>query len=228
MRPRSLRLLAIAASLALPGLAALAQEAQVAQDEVFTETVQVNVVNVDVYVADKNGVPVTGLGRDDFEILEDGRPQRISNFFAFEGRRPVGQPDQEQTDPEEEGTAPPSAVPGRVAPPPVPEEQRLSLVVYIDNFNIRPFNRNRVFRRLREFLHQSVEPGDRVMLVSYDRSLHIRQPFTSEPALVSSALFDMEKLTGAGLFLDFTYHDISFFPGFIQFESDDSSATGLC
>jgi len=31
----------------------------------------------------------------------------------------------------------------------VPEDQRLYLIVYIDNFNIHPFNRNRVMRELR-------------------------------------------------------------------------------
>ncbi len=45
------------------------------------------------------------------------------------------------------------------------------------------------------------------MLVSYDRSLHIRHPFTSNPELVASALFDLEKLTGHALHYDSDHRD---------------------
>ena len=31
-----------------------------------------------------------GLTRDDFELFEDGRPVRITNFFAVETGKPVG------------------------------------------------------------------------------------------------------------------------------------------
>ena len=78
----------------------------------------------------------------------------------------------------------------------VPESQRLHLVVYVDNFNIHPLNRNRVFSRLRSFLHDNVREGDEVMLASYDRSLHIRQPFTADPARVNQELFALENTTG--------------------------------
>ena len=62
---------------------------------------------------------------------------------------------------------------------PIPEDQVLHLVVYVDNYNLRPFDRNQVFTRLREFLRR-LSPQDRVMLVSYDRSLHVRHRFTSD------------------------------------------------
>ena len=42
---------------------------------VSNDTVEVNVVNVEVYVTDKKGNPVSGLTRDDFEIFEDGEYQ---------------------------------------------------------------------------------------------------------------------------------------------------------
>src|SRR5215467_2593899 len=40
----------------------------------------VNVVEVYAAVVDGSGAPVTGLGRGDFTILEDGAPQTISTF----------------------------------------------------------------------------------------------------------------------------------------------------
>ncbi len=42
--------------------------------------VQTRLVNVALNVEDAKGAPVGGLGRDDFEILEDGRPQKIAIF----------------------------------------------------------------------------------------------------------------------------------------------------
>ena len=46
----------------------------------LTAQVEVHVVNVDVCVTDASGNPVAGLTKDDFQILEDGRPEKISNF----------------------------------------------------------------------------------------------------------------------------------------------------
>lgn len=42
--------------------------------------VESRLVNVALNVADETGAPVGGLTQDDFEILEDGRPQKIAVF----------------------------------------------------------------------------------------------------------------------------------------------------
>jgi VWFA-related protein len=169
------------------------------EEGVFFETVDVNLVNVQVFVTDKKGNPISGLGVDDFEIYEDKRPVKISNFFAVEGRQPVvGSAD---TPPPVDPSAPEKLEA-------LAEDQQLHLVVYVDNFNIRPFNRNRVFTRLREFLSRKLQRGDRVMLVTYDRTLHYRHPFTSSPDLIASALFDLEKLTGHALGYDSEHREL--------------------
>jgi len=62
------------------GLAAGQQPPQAAAPT-FRSTV--NLVLVDVVVRDRRGQIVKGLTRDDFEIVEDGRPQQILTF-AFE------------------------------------------------------------------------------------------------------------------------------------------------
>ncbi len=182
-----------------PATAETPDEAQAEGDSAFFETVDVTVVNVEVFVTDKKGNPITGLGRDDFEILEDGRPVTITNFYAVESGRPVA------------GVEPaPEAAPAapEAVPAPIPEEQRLNLVVYVDNFNIRPFNRNRVFRRLREFLHDKLDSEDRVMLVTYDRSLHVRHGFTSDSTLIANALFELEEMTGHAIHQDSERRDV--------------------
>jgi VWFA-related protein len=42
--------------------------------------VEVNFVEVDALVTDARGAIVTDLGADDFELLEDGRPQKVATF----------------------------------------------------------------------------------------------------------------------------------------------------
>ncbi len=174
----------------LPVLAQETEEAG-AEEEVYFETVDVTVVNIVVFVTDKKGNPITGLTKDDFEVFEKRRPVVISNFYAVEGGIP--RTEFGGVDPKDADGSPAASTTER---PSVPDDQKLHLVVYIDNFNIRPFNRNRVFRRLREFLQESIDSDDLVMLVSYDRSLKYRQKFTGDPQLVTSALFDLESVTG--------------------------------
>jgi Ca-activated chloride channel family protein len=49
---------------------------------------EVNLMNVSVLVRSSDGSLITGLGKDDFEVLEDGVPQRIQ-FFAREKEIPL-------------------------------------------------------------------------------------------------------------------------------------------
>lgn len=169
-----------------------------ATDEGFAETVTVNVVNVDVYVNDKQG-RVRGLTPSDFQVFEDGRPMAITNFLAVDGGKVVGPPEAVAAQAAVVAAAmPPGAPPGAEAPT-VPEDQKLRLIVYIDNFNLKPFDRNRVMRDLRIFLDQKLHRGDEVMLVSYDRDLHVRQPFTTDTSLVAAQLLGLEKVSAQGV-----------------------------
>ncbi len=158
-----------------------------APEGAFFDTLDVNVVNIEVFVTDKKGNPITGLTAGDFTLLEDGRPIKITNFYAVADGQPVAA--------EGAGAAPETRDPS-LRLERLPEAQRLHVVVYVDNFNIEPFHRNRVFRQLRQFL-RTLDSEARVMLVTYDRSLHIRQRFTEDASLVTAATFDLEKMTGS-------------------------------
>jgi VWFA-related protein len=108
-----------------------------------------------------------------------------------------GKPSVEIPPPAPEPAPAPGAPPVSTQPE-IPEEQQLFLVIYVDNFNIRQFNRNRVFRDIRQFLVRNLHRGDQVMLVTYDRELHVRHTFTSDPQVIASALFDIEKISTFG------------------------------
>jgi VWFA-related protein len=190
-----------------------AAEQQGAADErpraVFDEALQVKVVNVEVYVRDRQGNPITGLTADDFELIEEGRPMPITNFFEVREGQRVGDAPVEVVDAEPPGDVI-SSHPELERPEidAVPASDRLHLVIYVDNLNIRPFNRNRVFRFVREFLRTEVDRSDRVMLVSYNRSLKVIRGFTSDPAVVARGLYELESHTGGRVQYDAERRDL--------------------
>jgi VWFA-related protein len=53
-------------------------------NEIYTVSTSTNLVNVDVLIADKDGNPISGLGRKSFKVYDDGVPQTISNFATVE------------------------------------------------------------------------------------------------------------------------------------------------
>ncbi len=149
-------------------------------EESFKESIEVSVVNLDVYVTDKKGQPLTGLKKEDFQVFEDGKPVEISNFFA-----------------ENRGTEPAAASasgPGPSAAPERPVSQRLRLVVFVDDVNLTPSNRMRILQSAQRFLRSELKPGDEVMLVRYDNKLSIRRQFTSDLKVVDADIQEILKL----------------------------------
>lgn len=161
------------------------------QPPLFVDRVDVNVVNVEVFVTDGQGRRVTGLTKDDFEVRQDGQPVELTNFFA------VAQPN--RVDLELERTNPAAADAAVLTPPSeLPEEQQLNLLVYVDHFNIRPQNRQRALEQLEGFLEDRMFQGDRVMLMGYDGQLEVAQPFTRDWNEVRRALRDLGKVKTMG------------------------------
>lgn len=182
----------------LPPAKAGSQEPQ----EQFGLTVNVSVVNVDVYVTDKKGRPVTGLTRDDFQLFENKKPVEITNFYAVNAGKPVTPPPVQTAAATPGAAAAPPPLPAELERVQTPEDQRLRLVIYIDNFNLHPFNRNRVIRELRAFIGQKLGRDDQLMLVTYDRELHVRRTFTSDPSLIAAAMSEQEKVSGMAVHAD--------------------------
>lgn len=52
--------------------------------KIYTITTATNLVNLDVMVKDKDGNPISGLGRKNFRVFDDGVPQSVSNFGTAE------------------------------------------------------------------------------------------------------------------------------------------------
>lgn len=155
----------------------------------FLDEVEVTVVNVDVFVRDRSGRPVEGLLATDFRVTQDGLEMPISNFAEL---------DQEVIEhvlAETRPAAPAAAAPAPAAVPAV-EVRPVYAVLYIDHENLHPFDRNRVLRRVREFVMDNLRPPVQMMVVGYDRSLEVVEPFTDSGLAVNDALRDMTTITG--------------------------------
>ena len=57
-----------------------APQAPVADQPPVTFRVEVNYVEVDAFVTDADGKTVSDLTTNDFEVFEDGKPQKVSSF----------------------------------------------------------------------------------------------------------------------------------------------------
>ncbi|MCD4748871.1 MAG: VWA domain-containing protein [Thermoanaerobaculales bacterium] len=126
----------------------------------FFEPIDVPVVNVEVFVADKEGRPFPGLTAEDFEVFEDGEPVEITHFYAS----PNVSSETEATATETEGES-------------VDPDRQLFLVVFVDDTNLSLQRRKRAFKHLRTMIDASIPEELRVMMVTYDGNLRIRRDF---------------------------------------------------
>ena len=123
-------------------------------------------------------------------MFQDGRLQGITNFAIF--TRPIP------------GVAAPAATPVPTVAPAVPTPEPTGppkreprfVAFYVDNENVMPMNRNRVINKVADWVYTYLKPPDQAMVVSYQRSLKVLQPFTSEPEAVAAALRVMKRYTG--------------------------------
>ena len=159
----------------------------------FVDVSEVTIVNVKVSVTDKKG-PILGLTKDDFEVFQNGKLQELTNFafYSEPGNAPAPVPTAAAAPAPAAGPAPtPAPAPDALAQP-----EPLFITLYIDNENVMPLNRNRVLNRVTEFVHQYVKIPDQAMLVAYQRSLKVLQPFTSDPNEIVDALRKVKLYTG--------------------------------
>lgn len=175
------------------GSLARAQGNENVSPPVFVERIDVNIVNVEVFVTDSQGRHVFGLTKDDFEITEDGRPVEITNFFTVEREDRLTRILEGEAGPGRRAGGRTSA-----ARRPVPVDQQLSLIVYIDNFSLKPGNRKRVLKELRGFLDERAFQGDNVMIVTHNRKLEVVLPFTREREPILRALDKIGKYAAGG------------------------------
>ncbi|MCB1036673.1 MAG: VWA domain-containing protein [Acidobacteria bacterium] len=156
----------------------------------FIDRIEVNIVNVEVFVTTRKGENVTGLTRDDFLLTVDGKEVPITNFYAEEEDRPVYGETPPSAEIGGDGSRPEGPSP---AAGPVPEEQRLRVVVFVDETALQPLNRRRSFKHIWRFLEEGLAPDDEVAVISLSPGLQFHTEFTRDRTVVESILRDLQK-----------------------------------
>jgi VWFA-related protein len=141
--------------------------------------VSVNLVQVDAVVTDSKGHHVSDLGPGDFEIIEDGKPQKITNFSWLE--------------------VPPPALAGRI---PRKEDIRRSMVLLIDDGSIDAQGMQAATKAARGFVANQMAPGDLVAITSTRGGMGFYQQFTSDKPQLYAAI-DRLSQRWAGLAVPF-------------------------
>lgn len=196
MRNRLLLLAAIVVSLAglvLVGqapapssnLQSTGQSGQKVEEADVVLRISVNLVQVDAVVTDAKGRQVTDLKPEDFTLLQDGKPQRITHFsyITVGGKR-----------------APPPAAPARpatladkLAPPPPPtrlrpDQIRRTIALVVDDLGLSWESSVQVRTALKKFLDTQMQPGDLVAIIRTGAGMGALQQFSADKRQLYAAV----------------------------------------
>ncbi len=125
--------------------------------DLFSDVIDVRVVNVEIVVTDKKGNRIRGLDPSDFELLVDGEPTPIHYFTEVD--EGIARETSTTSRTEDANRAAPSLLPG--------EPVRTNYLVFIDESLARAQDRDRVLQRLETDLRE-LQPVDRVAVVAFD------------------------------------------------------------
>jgi len=147
----------------------------------FYGRVDVEIVNVDVFVSDKQGKPVRSLTREDFQLYIDGQLTTIKHFSrsGFDGAEPGSKEGIAAS--ADENPNDPSA------------QERLNLVVFVDTANIHDRNRESAINSIRELIDTALSPADAVAVLSLDQSLHMHCDLGSDRSALEAALDELDQ-----------------------------------
>lgn len=180
---------------------AYAQQTEPKDDDVVKVTT--SLVQVDAVVTDKNGNPVTNLTAADFEILQDGKSQTITNlsFISREMTKEISSQTLVTKKPDKNAPAPPvstgSTKFGRI----------LTFVVDDGGCESTPSGMLSVQRGLEKFINEQMLPSDSVAIYQTRAGSSLLQQYTSDKALLLRTIRKIRWYPPNGLCEDVTGND---------------------
>ncbi len=144
-----------------------------------------NLVQLDVVVT-KDGKQVTDLKPDDFEIVEDGKPQPITNFSYVSS-----------TGTRVDYTAPPASAPGKTEAPVVPKVVRpqnvnRTVAIVVDDLGMSFETMARLRSRLLKFVNEKLQPNDLVAIIRTGGDVGALQQFTTDRRALQNAVANLK------------------------------------
>jgi VWFA-related protein len=162
-------------------LLGLFAEGQEAPDTAIRITV--NLIQVDAVVTDSNRHHVTSLEAKDFEILQDAKPQKITQF-AYIPIVPAQLTAVTAALAEKKTTLPtptPPAVSG-------PRHVQRTIVLMVDDLGLSFESMTQVRRAVKNFVDQQMQPGDLVAIVRTGAGMGALEQFTSNKRQLYAAI----------------------------------------
>jgi VWFA-related protein len=175
-------------ALLLALVAAFAQTPQpTAPDTVIR--INVNLVQVDAVVTDSSGKPVTDLKPEDFEVLQDGKRQQITNFSYISTHDPSSA--RLRPAPAKKGAPP--VPPARIKP----QDIRRTVALVVDDLGLSFESIARVRSSLKKFVDTEMQPGDLVAVIRTGAGIGALQQFTADKRMLYAAI-DRVKFNALG------------------------------
>jgi VWFA-related protein len=151
------------------------QQQQPAPDDVVRITT--NLVQIDAVVTDKSGNPIEDLSASDFEVLQDGKPQKIVSVSYFNTELPRLQSAEAKRSPEK----------GQPLPPPSRANSAnaariLTFVVDDGNCAASQLGMMASKQALEKFINEQMLPNDLVAIYQTRGGSSVLQQYTSDKA----------------------------------------------
>ncbi len=177
---RRILMAGLSLGLALASRGAWAQGDAAASSNSFTLKVQTDLVLTDVVVRDrKTGAPIRGLRREDFTILENGKPQATASFDEQNVDRALQLP-ATATVTGRAGVPAAAALGASVAQGASALRDHRLIVLFFDTTSLQPDDLDRVQAAARDYINTRMENADLLSVVSLGSTLSLDQDFTSD------------------------------------------------
>ncbi|MFN0108278.1 MAG: VWA domain-containing protein [Blastocatellia bacterium] len=164
-------------------LSAVAQTNQAqqskSQDALRIET---ELVQIDLVVTDKQGNPVSGLKREDFELFDDGKKQTLTHFAVGTSKQPARWITAEKKQPAN------SSKPVEAKTDAANETAGRFIVLAVDDYHLSPANLIYVKRTLSKFVAEQMVAGDQIAVVTTSGNVGLFQQFTNEREVLERAI----------------------------------------
>src|SRR4026209_963587 len=146
--------------------------------------INVNLVQVDAVVTDSKGKPVTDLKIDDFEILQDGKPQVITNFSFVDVKSAAAAPARGEI-PQRGRGLPTPAAPQRGLRP---QQIRRTIAIVVDDLGISFDSMSRIQSSLKKWVENEMQPGNLGAVIRTSAGMGSLQQFTSDKRVLRGAV----------------------------------------
>jgi len=141
-----------------------------------------NLVQVDAVVTDKAGKQITDLRPEELQILEDGKPQKITNF-SYVSLDSAARSGAEVNAKSADKNAPPlPSVKLR------PEQVHRTIALVVDDLGLSFESTHFVRQAIKKFLDEQMQPNDLVAIIRTAGGIGALQQFTSDKRQLYAAL----------------------------------------